>query len=132
MTPRLLLSSIACLMALAACQDMDADRTRREVYKLAYRTGQLQEALERCEAPDEVADNHVETWNDNFAAAAEWLGITPETIAERQQAGRDALGEDTRLGCDQVLAAVDVSLATAQRWASRINSGSYCTALGCD
>jgi hypothetical protein len=132
MTLRSLLSSLVCLTVLAACQDMNADRTRREVYKLAYRTGQLQEALERCDAPDEVADNHAETWSDNFTAAAEWLGITPETIAERQQAGRDALGEDASLGCDQVLAAVDISLATAQRWASRINAGNYCNALGCD
>jgi hypothetical protein len=127
-----LLSSLVCLTVLAACQDMNADRTRREVFKLAYRTGQLQEALERCEAPDEVAENHAETWAGNFTAAAEWLGVAPETIAERQKAGRDALGEDASLGCDQVLAAVDVSLAAAQRWAARINSGSYCTPLGCD
>ena len=53
---RLLPVFLLLALALAGCDQFAERATRREVLKLAYRTSQFQEALERCEAPPEVLD----------------------------------------------------------------------------
>lgn len=123
---------MAAVVVLSGCSDLNEERTRREVYKLAFRTAQFQEALERCDADPKVLAKHERVWRENFAAAAQWLDIDPGMIANRQEAGRNALDADTELGCEIVLKAVKVSLAAASRWADRIEEEEYCTPMGCE
>lgn len=129
---RLLPVFLLLALALAGCDQFAERATRREVLKLAYRTSQFQEALERCEAPPEVLERPQSQWQDNFTAAEKWLELEPQEVADRQKAGRDALGEDTELGCEVVLKATKISFAAADRWSARIEEGEYCTLMGCD
>lgn len=129
---RLLPVVLLLIVPLTGCDQFEERATRREVLKLAYRTSQFQEALERCEAPPEVLQQHQTQWEENFVAAAKWLEVEPDEIANRQKAGRDALGEDTELGCEVVLKATKISFAAADRWSARIEDGEYCTLMGCD
>lgn len=128
---RAVLAACAAL-SLSACEDFQTESTRKEIYKLAFRTSQFQEALERCEAKPEVIEKHDHIWNKNFDAAAKWLEVEREVISERQKAGRDALGEDTELGCKVVLKAVKISMNAAREWADRIEEEDYCGIMGCE
>lgn len=120
------------LVLLSGCSDFEERATQREILKLAYRTAQFEEALERCEAAPDVLDRHRTEWQQNFTAATKWLDLEPASIEDRQKAGREALGEDTELGCDVVLKATKISFAAAERWAARIEDGEYCSVMGCD
>ncbi|MBI1397446.1 MAG: hypothetical protein GC151_15850 [Betaproteobacteria bacterium] len=122
---------LSATLSLQGCGDFRAESTRREIYKLAYRTAQFQEALERCDADPKVLAEHASLWKQNFTAASEWLDIDPAVIADREKAGRSALGEDTELGCKVVLKATRISLAAADRWAERISDEEYCGVIDC-
>ena len=126
------LSLLVVLLSLAGCEGYGEDATRKELLKLAFRTSQLQEALERCNAPAQTLGQHDKAWKDNFDAAAAWLGVAREQFTDRQQAGREALTDDASVGCDVVQSAVPTSLAAAQRWAGRIARRELCTPLGCE
>lgn len=119
-------------IVLSGCGEFEERATQREILKLAYRTSQFEEALERCEAAPDVLERHRTEWQNNFTAAAKWLDLEPASIEDRQKAGREALGEDTELGCDVVLKATKISLAAAERWSARIEEGEYCSVMGCD
>lgn len=129
---RLVLLLCPLWLSLAGCEDIQADSTRREILKLAYRTSQFQEALERCEADPTLLERHTTVWKANFDAAAKWLDIDPGLIANRQEAGRGGLPEDAELGCKIVVAASRISFDTAERWASRIEDEEYCSLMGCE
>ena len=129
--PRVVLAACAAL-SLSACEDFQAESTRKEIYKIAFRTSQFQEALERCEAKPEVIEKHDRIWNKNFDAAAKWLEVDREVISERQKAGREALDEDTELGCKVVLKATKISMGYARDWADRIEAENYFGIMGCE
>lgn len=122
--------SVATL--LAGCDDFQADSTRREIYKLAFRTAQFQEALERCEADPKVLAKHDKAWREIFEAAVPWLEMDLAAITARQEAGRQGLSDDAELGCEIVLKATKISFATADRWATRIADEEYCGIMDCE
>lgn len=130
--PKTSLSLIALLPMVASCGDFWAESTGREILKLAYRSGQFQVALERCDVDEKAVSDYSARWNRNFDAAGVWLGLARETFTERQVAGREALGEDVELGCDVIGKAFPLALSLADRWHARINAREYCGPLGCD
>lgn len=117
---------------LAGCGEYAAESTRREIYKLAFRTAQFHEALERCEADPKILAKHERVWKDNFDAAATWLDMDRATITARQEAGRGGLPEEADIGCEVVLKATTISYAAADRWASRIAEEEHCGIMNCD
>jgi hypothetical protein len=123
---------LSLVALLAGCDDYRAESTRREIYKLAFRTAQFHEALERCEADPKVLEKHERLWTENFNAAVPWLEMEREAITARQDAGRDGLPEDTELGCPVVLKATSISFAAAERWATRIADEEYCGIMDCE
>lgn len=123
---------LCALLTLSACTSRE-DATRNEIYKLAFKTSQLQAALERCEsAGADLIAKHTQAWQQNFVQAQAWLNITQEMIAGRQSAGRDALSAESEIGCDLVLNATQASLAAAGRWAVRISEKRYCGWIDCE
>jgi len=129
---RRLLTWLPVIALLSGCDDFGAESTRREIYMLAFRTAQFQEALERCEADPKVLAKHEKVWNDNFAAAVPWLEMERDAIAARQDAGRQGLAADAELGCEIVLKATKISFAAADRWATRIADEEYCGIMDCE
>lgn len=128
-TAALLLSAAFILIG---CQSRE-DATRNEIYKLAFRTSQLQAALERCDTGGaDLLSKHASSWQQNFVQAQAWLSISQEIIAGRQTAGREALSADAEIGCEVVLTATQASLAAAGRWAVRISEKRYCGWLDCE
>jgi hypothetical protein len=117
---------------LTACEDHRAELTRREIYKLAFRSAQFHEALERCEADEKVLKRHAAVWKANFDAAANWLEMEREDITKRQEAGRDGLDPEAELGCKVVLKATKVSFGIADDWAERIENEEYCGIFSCE
>lgn len=129
---RRLLISLPVVAVLAGCDTYGAESTRREIYKLAFRTAQFQEALERCEADPKILEKHEKVWKANFDAAAPWLEMERDDITARQEAGRQGLPEDAELGCPIVLKATKISFAAAERWAARIADEEYCGIMDCE
>jgi hypothetical protein len=129
---RRLLAWLPVVALLAGCDDYRAESTRREIYKLAFRTAQFHEALERCEADPKLLAKHERVWKENFDAAVPWLEMERADITARQDAGRLGLGEDTELGCPIVLKATKISFAAADRWANRIADEEYCGIMDCE
>ena len=123
---------LATLPVLTACEDHRAELTRREIYKLAFRSGQFQEALERCEADDKLLDENAAVLKANFDNAARWLDMERSAIAAREKAGRDGLDADAELGCKVVLEAAPISLGLAETWAERIEEEEYCGLFSCE
>jgi hypothetical protein len=129
---RRLLSWLPVVALLAGCDDYRAESTRREIYKLAFRTAQFHEALERCEADPKTLEKHEKVWKENFDAAVPWLEMERADITARQDAGRQGLSEDAELGCPIVLKATKISFAAADRWATRIADEEYCGIMDCE
>lgn len=122
-----------CLAALlAGCDEYRVESTRNEIYKIAFRTSQFQEALERCEADEKLLQDHETVWKRNFEAAVKWLEMDPAMIENRQAAGREGLSEDAEVACNIVIAASKISFDAAERWSARIEDEEYCTIAGCD
>lgn len=120
------------LPALSGCEGHRAELTRREIYKLAFRSSQFHEALERCEADEKLLKRHAAVWKANFDAAAKWLEMEREDITKRQDAGREGLDPEAELGCKVVLKAAKVSFGIAEDWAERIENEDYCGIFSCE
>lgn len=127
----LTLSIVSCLL-LGGCSEYGRENTSREIYMLGFRTGQFQEALERCEADPKLIARHDNAWKENFDAAAEWLEMDRAAITARQDAGREGLDPEADLGCKLVIDAAKISFAAAERWANRIEEREYCGIASCE
>lgn len=128
------LSALVVAFAALATTGCDVrDRaTRTEIYQLAFRSGQMQEALERCEPDAERTRSHAAAWRETFDELDGWLGITPDAIESRVDAGREALGSDADVGCTAVARIAPQSIALAQAWGQRIAEKRPCGWLDCE
>jgi outer membrane murein-binding lipoprotein Lpp len=126
-----LLSCVVASSLLGGC-DRQLQNTRNEVWQLAFRTSQLQAALERCEADEDKLAAHSKSWDAVFDEAAEWLDIDRDTIANRQDEGRKGLTEDAEVACALVNDALGTSLRTAKRWTRRVERQELCGWLSCE
>jgi len=123
--------ALSAAALLAGC-DVRERATRTEIYQLAFRAGQMQEALERCEPDAERTRSHAAAWQDAFEEVDGWLEITAEEIENRMAAGREALAADGDVGCAAVARIAPQSVALAQRWGQRIAEQRPCGWFACD
>lgn len=129
----LLLPACALVLAttLAGC-DRQLDNTRNEVWQLAFRTSQLQAALERCETPADKLEEHADAWDEVFDDAADWLDIDRDSITARQEEGRKGLTPDAEVSCPMVSDTLAVSMKASQRWEKRVKRKELCGWLSCE
>jgi outer membrane murein-binding lipoprotein Lpp len=125
------LSTVIGALLLSGC-DRQLANTRNEVWQLAFRTSQLQAALERCEVDAERLEAHASAWDEVFDAAAEWLDVERETIDARQAEGRKGLTEDAEVSCPMVTDALTTSNRAAKRWEKRVERRELCGWLTCE
>lgn len=129
------LRSLACAGAvavlLAGC-DRQLDNTRNEVWQLAFRTSQLQAALERCETAADKLEEHADAWDEVFDDAADWLDIDRDTITARQDEGRKGLTPEAEVSCPMVTDTLAVSMKASQRWEKRVKRKELCGWLSCE
>ena len=129
MTKRLFAALLPIL--LAGCDSREL-ATRNEIYQLAYRKAQLQDALEICDPDAPSTRQHADAWAANFAAAAGWSGVTAARIAEREAAVRSEPIQVPESACPGVRAALAGSMAEASRWSARIAAHETCGWMSCD
>jgi hypothetical protein len=131
MTARVYAALLLPLVLLAGCDSRER-ATRNEIYQLAFRKAQLQDAIEICDPKAPTTTEHAEAWTDNFESAEGWLGITAEGIASRQAAAREEPAEVPESACPMVRQALKASMAEASRWSARIAARKLCGWMACD
>jgi hypothetical protein len=119
------------LALLAGCDSRER-ATRNEIYQLAFRKAQLQDALEVCDPKAATTKEHAEVWQDVFEAAEGWLDITPAGIANRQAAAREQPVNVPENACPMVRQALKPSMREAERWSARVASRQLCGWISCD
>jgi hypothetical protein len=126
-----LLLVVACL-PLSGCGEIQERSTRNEIFQLAFRTAQMDQALASCDAEGKLATEHAAAWAEAFEEADGWIGLTAEGIAARQAAGREAFDGVPESACPQVRQMARASIAEARRWGERIASKRLCSLVGCE
>lgn len=119
------------LVLVAGCDSRER-ATRNEIYQIAFRKAQLQDALEVCDPKAATTREHAEAWRDIFETAEGWLDITPEAIAARQAAAREEPIEVPESACPMVRTALKASMREASRWAERVTTRELCGWMSCD
>lgn len=119
------------LALLAGCDSRER-ATRNEIYQLAYRKAQLQDALEVCDPKAATTKAHAEAWQDVFETAEGWLDITAQGIANRQAAAREEPVDVPESACPVVQEALKASMAEASRWSARVTARELCGWMSCD
>lgn len=131
MTLRVFTALMLPLLILAGCDSRER-ATRNEIYQLAYRKAQLQDALAVCDPKAATTKEHAEAWQDVFETAEGWLDITAQGIANRQAAAREEPIEVPESACPMVRQALKTSMAEASRWSARVTARELCGWMSCD
>lgn len=119
------------LTLLAGCDSRER-ATRNEIYQLAFRKAQLQDALEACDPKAVTTKEHAEVWQDVFETAEGWLDITSAGIANRQAAAREQPVNVPENACPMVRQALKASMREAERWSARVTARKLCGWISCD
>lgn len=131
MKPRHYAALLLPLALLAGCDSRER-ATRNEIYQLAFRKAQLQDALEVCDPKAATTKEHAEAWQDVFETAEGWLDITAQGIANRQAAAREEPVDVPENACPMVRQALKTSMTEASRWSARVTAREMCGWMSCD
>jgi len=131
MKRRVLAALLLPLTVLSGCDSRER-ATRNEIYQLAFRKAQLQDALEVCDPKAATTKEHAEAWNDVFETAEGWLDITSASIANRQAAAREQPANVPGNACPMVRQALKASMREAERWSARVTARKLCGWISCD
>jgi len=131
MKHRVLAALLLPLTLLAGCDSRER-ATRNEIYQLAFRKAQLQDALDVCDPKAATTKEHAEAWRDVFETAEGWLDITAAGIANREAAAREQPVNVPETACPMVRQALKASMRESERWSARVTSRQLCGWISCD
>ncbi|MCW5624346.1 MAG: hypothetical protein KIT73_06495 [Burkholderiales bacterium] len=126
-----LLPVVGLCLLLAGCDSRER-ATRNEVYQLAYRSAQLQAALEVCAPDAETTAKHAAAWQETLDEAEGWIGIGRDQIEARPAAGREALESSGGVPCNLLSDLRRRSVQAARAWGDRIAERRLCGWMRCD